>query len=327
MAKNVVRCRTGTRADIVACFGKYPQDLDRPPRDGIQTVEYLLYNWSSSGAMVVFDFDPETGILQDWQISDWICGYCPHILASDGDWRLEGKNARRASREYSRRAVDTLLLPPGPEGSGIADTTGQLGTGNGVHRARCSSEWYRATLAGKWTWSCERRAVCLEGEMVRTELEPARLVAGCDGWMLRVGGPAAGSSDRPTRLCRSSGRSPRQSRAQIRVETQRLLRILEGRRSAPALSASGEVSARRGSRSPEGRRRKPQRGVERQDKLAAVARFNPHPLDWNAWTLDRPFLVPTSSRARLTAPTYNRRWTLAGLARDAEHYQVHASNC
>ena len=60
-------------------------------------------------------------------------------------------------------------------------------------------------------------------------------------------------------------------------------------------------SARRGSRGPEERRRKPRRGVERQDKLAADARFSPHPLVWNACSLDRPVLVRTSSRLTVHA--------------------------
>jgi hypothetical protein len=110
MAENVVRGWT-TRTEIVTWFGKYPQNLDRPRRDGILTMEHLLYgDRTYSGMMAVFDFDPVTSILQDWQLSYCECGYCPPILASDGQWRLEGKMlAGRIGP--SREGPDLLLLP------------------------------------------------------------------------------------------------------------------------------------------------------------------------------------------------------------------------
>jgi hypothetical protein len=110
MASNVVRGRT-TEADIALCFGKDFHSLDRPPRDDIRTIEYHLYgnNWTFD-SYVVFDFDSRTGSLQDWHTPTSICGFCPHVLADDGQWRLEGKMlAGRIGRDHD--GSDTLLLP------------------------------------------------------------------------------------------------------------------------------------------------------------------------------------------------------------------------
>jgi hypothetical protein len=111
MAINIVRGRT-TKADIIAWFGSENLDLDRPERDEVQTIQYRLHGeWRwGSGAHIFFDFDPTTGLLRDWSKSSWICGFCPHILAHDGQWRLEGKMlAGRIGS--SREGPDTLLLP------------------------------------------------------------------------------------------------------------------------------------------------------------------------------------------------------------------------
>jgi hypothetical protein len=108
MAKNVVRGQT-TAADIFASFGKDNRDLDRPTRDGIRTISYFLYGDAYNGGNVVFEFDFRTGILRDWQTSSWVCGYCPHILANDGRWRLEGKMLAGRIGAH-REGPDTLLL-------------------------------------------------------------------------------------------------------------------------------------------------------------------------------------------------------------------------
>jgi hypothetical protein len=109
MANNVVRGRT-TKAEVLLCFGREPLDLDRPERDEVRTITYCLYgNWQIGGYLV-FDFDPPTTILQDWHTYSAVCGFCPHILAHDGRWRLEGKMlAGRIG--LSREGSDTLLLP------------------------------------------------------------------------------------------------------------------------------------------------------------------------------------------------------------------------
>ncbi len=140
--------------------------------------------------MVVFDFDPETGILQDWQISDWICGYCPHILASDGEWRLEGKMlAGRVGA--TREGPDTLLLPRlVPRGQAL-----RIRLANWAPEIEYIDQVQLGVVP--CDSGCEVDVDC-EGEpyvwkeMHRAELEPARPVAGCDAWMLRIGDPAAG---------------------------------------------------------------------------------------------------------------------------------------
>jgi hypothetical protein len=125
MARNVVRGRT-TEEDIIFCFGKDSLNLDRPKRDAIRTIEFPLdkrislkyrrpeavqpIEFNVGDYFVVFDFDSQTGILEDWQISFGVCGYCPHVFANDGQWRLEGKMlAGRIG--LAREGPDTLLLP------------------------------------------------------------------------------------------------------------------------------------------------------------------------------------------------------------------------
>jgi hypothetical protein len=109
MARNVVRRQT-TKTDILTWFGTEYHDLDRPQRDKVRTIEYWLYGeWTNEGYLVL-DFDPHMKILQDWHVAESICGFCPHILADDGQWRLEGKMlAGRIGS--SREGADTLLLP------------------------------------------------------------------------------------------------------------------------------------------------------------------------------------------------------------------------
>ncbi len=146
--------------------------------------------------MVVFDFDPETGILQDWQISDWICGYCPHVLASDGEWRLEGKMlAGRVGA--TREGPDTLLLPRlVPRGQAL-----RIRLANWAPEMEYIDQVQLGVVPCDWGWDvdmdCEGEPYVWK-EMHRTELEPDRQVAGCDGWVLRVGGPAAGRVIVPT---------------------------------------------------------------------------------------------------------------------------------
>jgi hypothetical protein len=179
MAKIAVRSRT-TRADIVACFGKNQQDLDRPPRDGIQTMEYLLYgDGVVQGEYVVFDFDPETGILQDWHTSSWICGFCPHILASDGQWRLEGKMlAGRVGP--SREGPDTLLLPRLVP----RDQALRIRLANWAPEMEYIDQVQLGVVPCDCGWEVDMDG---EGqpnvwkEMHRVELEPAREDAGRDG--------------------------------------------------------------------------------------------------------------------------------------------------
>jgi hypothetical protein len=112
MAENLIRGQT-TEAEVRAYFSGLSEDfenLDRPPRDGVLTIQFRLWgNWQN-GENLVFDFDSRTGILQDWHTSGWICGFCPHVLADDGRWRLEGKMLAGRIGAH-REGPDTLLLP------------------------------------------------------------------------------------------------------------------------------------------------------------------------------------------------------------------------
>ncbi len=111
LSKAIVKGTT-RRSDVVTLFGKHHKDLDRPDRDGVKTWEYYLGPRGSNANWyyLVFDFDAKTGIVVDWSISHAICGFCPHVFADDGRWRLEGKIlAGRVGQE--REGADALLLP------------------------------------------------------------------------------------------------------------------------------------------------------------------------------------------------------------------------
>jgi hypothetical protein len=189
MAKNVVRGRT-TETDIVAHFGKDFNNLDRPKRDRIRTISYHLYGDDYWGGSVVFDFDSRTGLLQDWQTSFWICGFCPHILANDGQWRLEGKML--AGRIGSRReGPDTLLLPRlVPQNQRLrvrlanwAPETEYLDQVQlGVVPCEAGHEVDTDAAGQPYVWK-ENRTI---------DFAPIREGVGRDGWMLSVGEPAAG---------------------------------------------------------------------------------------------------------------------------------------
>jgi hypothetical protein len=190
MRQHVVRGQT-TRSQIVAYFGNEYHDLDRPTRYGVETGEYLLYgDRVYSGVLVVFDFDFDTAILQDWQISYSECGYCPHILASDGQWRLEGKMlAGRIGA--SREGPDTLLLPRLAPMDGLL----RVRLANWAPEIECIKQVRLGIVAcdaasevdmdgdgNPYVWK-ETRAV---------ELESAQKAIGSNRCMLRFGHPAAG---------------------------------------------------------------------------------------------------------------------------------------
>jgi hypothetical protein len=97
-----------TRQDIIRVFGPHFKNLDRPKRDQVVTLQYELGDWGHTVSLV-FHFDA-TGTLSNWSISQAICGFCPHVFAHDGRWRLEGKLlAGCVGRQ--REGFDTLLLP------------------------------------------------------------------------------------------------------------------------------------------------------------------------------------------------------------------------
>jgi hypothetical protein len=97
------------RQDVLLLFGHHFVNLDRPARDKVLTLQYELGDWHDM-ITLVFHFDADTGTLADRSISHAICGFCPHVFAYDGRWRLEGKMlAGRVGRQ--REGADTLLLP------------------------------------------------------------------------------------------------------------------------------------------------------------------------------------------------------------------------
>jgi hypothetical protein len=110
--QTIVPGRT-TRQEIIAIFGHRYVNLDRPRRDSIVTLQYELYNLGVQcleNYYLIFDFDAHNRVLAYSTISLGVCGFCPHIFADDGAWRLEGKLlAGCVSRR--REGVDTLLLP------------------------------------------------------------------------------------------------------------------------------------------------------------------------------------------------------------------------
>ena len=105
----VVKGKT-TRGEVVTLLGKPWRDLDRPERDKIVTVEYFLGPSTTDSYFLVFDFDARTDVVLDWRISHAICGFCPHVLADDGRWRLEGK-LLAGCIGADAEGTDTVLLP------------------------------------------------------------------------------------------------------------------------------------------------------------------------------------------------------------------------
>lgn len=98
-----------TQDEIVARFGKGYDDLDRPARDNTITLQYRA-GYYGRETRIVFDFHRDTHVLIDWSISEAICGFCPHVFAFDGRWRLEGKMLAGCIGSL-HKGTDTLLVP------------------------------------------------------------------------------------------------------------------------------------------------------------------------------------------------------------------------
>jgi hypothetical protein len=108
LSKVLIKGRT-TQDDVVTLLGPHLEDLDRPQRDGIVTKQYFLGTMEAFTTLV-FDFDAKTGKLSDWSTSQGICGFCPHVFADDGHWRLEGKLLAGCIGS-DLEGTDSLLLP------------------------------------------------------------------------------------------------------------------------------------------------------------------------------------------------------------------------
>ncbi len=110
-----------TQQDVAAALGRPEKNvnswvqmsrinLDRPKRDNEELWQYTLVENSGTGTYLVMQFDPEKQILLDCTFSYWICGFCPHVFAFDGGWRLEGKMLAGCVGA-ERAGTDTMLLP------------------------------------------------------------------------------------------------------------------------------------------------------------------------------------------------------------------------
>jgi hypothetical protein len=111
--------------EVVAILGKNHQNLDRPLRDKEIAIVYDLTQdlgipprFVGRGQYIVFTFN-RWGVLTGAGAAPAlaICGFCPHVYAFDGDWRLEGKMLAGCVGA-SREGVDTLLLPRAAERDG-----------------------------------------------------------------------------------------------------------------------------------------------------------------------------------------------------------------
>jgi hypothetical protein len=104
-----------TRQEIVGIFGPWYRNLDRPlHRDGVVAIEYDLPGLGVQPGQnreetLSFEFDGKDRLL-DYGFVYAICGFCPHVFADDGAWRLEGKLLAGCVGR-GREGTDTLLLP------------------------------------------------------------------------------------------------------------------------------------------------------------------------------------------------------------------------
>jgi hypothetical protein len=110
--KNIRQGRT-TQQEVLDLLGGRCTYLDRPSRDGLFAFEYDLATLGIRRAdegFVVFEFDRRDRVLEYYFLSLGICGFCPHVFADDGAWRLEGK-LLAGCVGTGREGTDTLLLP------------------------------------------------------------------------------------------------------------------------------------------------------------------------------------------------------------------------
>ena len=102
-----------TQDEVIGIFGRAHFNLDRPARDGVTSIEYDLRKLGvhSGGRYLVFDFNRGRRLLLWYDPAHLsVCGFCPHVFADDGRWRLEGK-ALSGCVGAEREGTDTLLLP------------------------------------------------------------------------------------------------------------------------------------------------------------------------------------------------------------------------
>jgi hypothetical protein len=111
--KETVRTGRTTQREILDLLGTRCKYLDRPARDGVFAFEYDLATLgvrSVQEGFLVFEFDRRDRVLEYYFLSLGVCGFCPHVFADDGAWRLEGKLLAGCVGS-GREGTDTLLLP------------------------------------------------------------------------------------------------------------------------------------------------------------------------------------------------------------------------
>ena len=127
-----------TQDEVIGIFGRGYIDLDRPVRDGVISFEYDLRKLGVRGLgwYLVFDFTPGRRLLRWYDpMHLGICGFCPHVFADDGRWRLEGK-ALAGCVGAGREGTDAAAAAPGGAGRPPARPAGQPGAGGRVPRPR-----------------------------------------------------------------------------------------------------------------------------------------------------------------------------------------------
>jgi hypothetical protein len=123
LGANLIPGKT-TLHDVKSIFGPAYLDLDRPERDDVLTIQYPVGDMA--GRKLVLDFcerpqaertvvyptatSVDSKLLTNFEFNYWICGYCPHVLIDDGQWRLEGKMLPGAIG-VAREQADVLVLP------------------------------------------------------------------------------------------------------------------------------------------------------------------------------------------------------------------------
>jgi hypothetical protein len=97
-----------TEDEAIALLGKHFTNHDLRPAYGLIALQYELGGFP--GDYLVLYFDADTHVLNQWEISHAICGFCPHVFAFDGRWRLEGK-LLAGCVGVRNEGADTLPLP------------------------------------------------------------------------------------------------------------------------------------------------------------------------------------------------------------------------
>jgi len=108
LTKTVIKGET-TKDQVVEILGKRFLDLDRPQRDSMISIQYAVGTYGNE-TQLQFDLDPKSGVVTGWSLGHAICGFCPHVFADDGRWRLEGKMLAGCIG-LPQEGSDVLLLP------------------------------------------------------------------------------------------------------------------------------------------------------------------------------------------------------------------------